>query len=246
VIFLILNEWQHIVYVKKKDEEGVLWISCDTCKGWYHPKCVGLNNEEVDEDEEKTWNCPLCTENDSTLSHLLGRQCGRTKCRNFVEGDELLCIDCKLVHIEKNSNKIKRMRMDDAKSNKQMIKITNAKVRNYSSMTKEAQNSSMKKVKVIDSPKIKVSNDQKSEKIKSAMKYPSAISKTSVDRLHKNPPPKFTIKTHMTQASIAKPMIALDMDDLLLDNSHLKKNSPLLNNHTLSPKITETPKKNSK
>eukprot|EP01114_Cavostelium_apophysatum_P020101 TRINITY_DN6641_c0_g2_i1.p1 TRINITY_DN6641_c0_g2~~TRINITY_DN6641_c0_g2_i1.p1 ORF type:complete len:390 (-),score=69.88 TRINITY_DN6641_c0_g2_i1:149-1318(-) len=103
---------------KKKDEEGVLWISCDGCRGWFHPSCVGLKEEDIDED--KDWFCPLCTDSAGSLSQPLSkewRRCGRTKCFNFVEGDEVMCIDCKLILVERNSNKLKRMRIAEESRN---------------------------------------------------------------------------------------------------------------------------------
>jgi len=230
---------------KQKDEEGVLWISCDTCKGWYHPTCVGLKNDDVDEDEENSWTCPLCAENDS-FSHINGRQCGRTKCRNFVEGDELLCIDCKLVHIEKNSNKIKRMRIEDSKTNKkQSIKITDVKIQSSPSVKKELKelhNTPMKRIKVMETSKPKVSiSPNKIEKQASSTRIPVNATKSNIDRVVKSVSPKFTVKTHMPQAHIAKSMKALDMDDLLLGTSRDKKTTP--NNAMISPKITENPKR---
>lgn len=33
-------------------------IECEGCEGWFHPKCVGVSESEVD--EIKNWKCVEC------------------------------------------------------------------------------------------------------------------------------------------------------------------------------------------
>lgn len=42
----------------KEGTETDLWIQCDFCQKWYHPECVGLNPEKIDEIE--TFKCNDC------------------------------------------------------------------------------------------------------------------------------------------------------------------------------------------
>lgn len=157
---------------KKKDEEGVLWISCDKCKGWYHPTCVGLRNDDIDEDND--WFCPLCKNESGSLSQNFGqewRRCGRTKCKNFVEGDELLCIDCKLVLVERNSNKIKRMRLEETRNN------DDVEVESATSPIMKKEANPLKKKALSSSS---VSRDQKPKfKVQASFKAPKATSSTT-------------------------------------------------------------------
>lgn len=37
-------------------------IGCDFCGMWYHPSCIGLNIDDIDEIVKTRWMCPLCDE----------------------------------------------------------------------------------------------------------------------------------------------------------------------------------------
>ena len=44
------------------DAEGdTIWVQCETCERWYHPDCVGLTQQEVD-DDEFSFKCVTCLE----------------------------------------------------------------------------------------------------------------------------------------------------------------------------------------
>ena len=46
-------------FCKLPEEYDTDMIECSVCKIWYHFKCVGLENEFLD--EEKDWECPNCS-----------------------------------------------------------------------------------------------------------------------------------------------------------------------------------------
>ena len=44
------------------DGEGnTMWVQCEICDVWYHPECVGLSADDLD-DEELSFNCVSCLE----------------------------------------------------------------------------------------------------------------------------------------------------------------------------------------
>jgi hypothetical protein len=45
-------------------DKGGLWLGCDACGNWFHPKCVGLPTAFARRvaNTEETWHCPECAE----------------------------------------------------------------------------------------------------------------------------------------------------------------------------------------
>jgi hypothetical protein len=43
---------------EQPERAGDHFIRCDGCDEWFHPKCVGLENEAADQMEN--WACPRC------------------------------------------------------------------------------------------------------------------------------------------------------------------------------------------
>ena len=42
-------------------EEVEVWVNCQSCTGWYHASCVGVDEEEA---EETDYICDLCNHED--------------------------------------------------------------------------------------------------------------------------------------------------------------------------------------
>jgi len=44
-------------------------IGCDFCEEWFHPECLKLSPDEVDELTEREWMCPVCCEKEGETSY---------------------------------------------------------------------------------------------------------------------------------------------------------------------------------
>ena len=52
------DEWKKGCICKKPLNPDQLYIKCDKCNGWFHPKCCGINEKESD--KIKNFVCPNC------------------------------------------------------------------------------------------------------------------------------------------------------------------------------------------
>lgn len=52
------KEWEAFCTCLKPLNPNLLYIKCDDCNKWYHPKCMGLTEEEAQNKEE--FYCTLC------------------------------------------------------------------------------------------------------------------------------------------------------------------------------------------
>eukprot|EP00939_MAST-03C_sp_MAST-3C-sp1_P000779 g779.t1 len=71
------------------DGTGQFFIGCDgKCKGWFHPRCVGLNEEKCKVDPPKDWKCPNCQEHKDRVVAKVNRQ--KDMYKDDIDSDELM------------------------------------------------------------------------------------------------------------------------------------------------------------
>lgn len=45
---------------RQKNDENEMMVQCDFCDGWFHPRCVDMDEDEAG--HLSSWNCPGCIE----------------------------------------------------------------------------------------------------------------------------------------------------------------------------------------
>lgn len=46
--------------LSRKYQKGWEMIGCDGCENWYHPKCIGMTDEEFQKNTKIEWHCFDC------------------------------------------------------------------------------------------------------------------------------------------------------------------------------------------
>jgi len=47
-----------------KPDDGTIMIQCHSCRDWYHPRCVGLDQKKIEKEGiEEDYSCPSCSKN---------------------------------------------------------------------------------------------------------------------------------------------------------------------------------------